>query len=67
MDCGYPINITDYELKQVSLPYNKTLSDLMNFDYGKQILTIKQQSDFSFLNKEAIATLKVTSEEELSF
>ena len=41
MDCGYPINITDYELKQVSLPYNKTLSDLMNFDYGKQILTIK--------------------------
>ena len=42
MDCGYPIKITNYELNQVSLPYNKTLSDLMNLDDGKQILTIKK-------------------------
>ena len=39
----------------------------MNLDETKQILTIEQQSDFFFLNKEAIATLKVTSEEELTF
>ena len=48
--CDFPIELVHYEMKSEYLPPNARIEDMFDFNLDETILTVKNQTDFSFLN-----------------
>ena len=48
--CGFEPEFKDFYVKVIALPYNTTWGDLISFDINRQLIKIKEQNDFAFLD-----------------
>ena len=63
--CDFPIELVHYEMKSEHLPPNARIEDMFDFNLDETTLTVKNQTDFSFLNQTAQIKVTVITSEDL--